>query len=67
MGFLKKFFFLVLFLGLVSPSLCEEGKREEERGGNEPGEREEGEEGGNEEKRGALEIFKKYRLPKCFG
>nr|UXK63386.1 antimicrobial peptide hylin-Pul4 [Boana pulchella] len=30
MGFLKKFLFPVLFPGVVSPSLCEEGKPEED-------------------------------------
>nr|AVG44209.1 dissulfin-01 precursor [Boana raniceps] len=44
MAFLKKSLFLVLFLGLVSLSICEEENREEEREENEPDNSEEGNE-----------------------
>nr|AVG44210.1 dissulfin-02 precursor [Boana raniceps] len=49
MAFLKKSLFLVLFLGLVSLSICEEENREEEREENEGNDSKEEEEGNEEE------------------
>nr|A0A193H395.1 RecName: Full=Cruzioseptin-1; Short=CZS-1; Flags: Precursor [Cruziohyla calcarifer]ANN87758.1 Cruzioseptin-1 antimicrobial peptide precursor [Cruziohyla calcarifer] len=51
MAFLKKSLFLVLFLGLVSLSICEEEKREEN-------EEEQDDDEQSEEKRGFLDIVK---------
>nr|P82389.2 RecName: Full=Aurein-2.2; Contains: RecName: Full=Aurein-2.2.1; Flags: Precursor [Ranoidea aurea]CAH61711.1 aurein 2.2 precursor [Ranoidea aurea] len=57
MAFLKKSLFLVLFLGLVSLSICEKEKRqnEEDEDENEAANHEEG----SEEKRGLFDIVKK--------
>nr|P69031.2 RecName: Full=Aurein-5.2; AltName: Full=Aurein-5.3; Flags: Precursor [Ranoidea aurea] len=49
MAFLKKSLFLVLFLGLVSLSICEQEKREEENQ-----EEDEENEAASEEKRGLM-------------
>nr|QFZ95568.1 peptide SP-2 precursor [Agalychnis spurrelli] len=52
MDFLKKSLFLVLFLGFVSISFCDEEKREDDEEGNEREEKKEiHEEGNQEEKR----------------
>nr|B5LUQ8.1 RecName: Full=Preprofallaxidin-6; Contains: RecName: Full=Fallaxidin-1.3; Contains: RecName: Full=Fallaxidin-1.4; Contains: RecName: Full=Fallaxidin-3.1; Flags: Precursor [Litoria fallax]ACH53451.1 preprofallaxidin [Litoria fallax] len=56
MASLKKSLFLVLFLGFVSLSICEEEKRENE--GNENEEEDENHEEGSEEKRGLLDLAK---------
>nr|A0A193H362.1 RecName: Full=Cruzioseptin-2; Short=CZS-2; Flags: Precursor [Cruziohyla calcarifer]ANN87759.1 Cruzioseptin-2 antimicrobial peptide precursor [Cruziohyla calcarifer] len=52
MAFLKKSLFLVLFLGLVSLSICEEEKREEEN------EEVQEDDDQSEEKRGFLDVIK---------
>uniref|UniRef100_L0PIN3 [Thr6]-bradykinyl-Val,Asp n=1 Tax=Agalychnis dacnicolor TaxID=75988 RepID=BRKP1_AGADC len=51
MSFLKKSLFLVLFLGFVSFSICEEEKREDEEEENEREENKESEEKRNQEER----------------
>nr|A0A5P9K470.1 RecName: Full=Dermaseptin-SP2; Short=DRS-SP2; Flags: Precursor [Agalychnis spurrelli]QFU19630.1 dermaseptin-related peptide-SP2 precursor [Agalychnis spurrelli] len=53
MAFLKKSLFLVLFLGLVSLSICEEEKRENED------EEEQEDEEQSEEKRASWKVFLK--------
>nr|ACG50814.1 caerin 1.1 precursor [Ranoidea splendida x Ranoidea caerulea] len=55
MAFLKKSLFLVLFLGFVSVSICEEEKRQEDE--DEHVEEGENQEEGSEEKRGLLSVL----------
>nr|AAO62957.1 caerin 1.15 precursor [Ranoidea caerulea] len=56
MASLKKSLFLVLFLGFVSVSICEEEKRQEDEDENE--EEGESQEEGSEEKRGLFGLAK---------
>nr|AAO62955.1 caerin 1.13 precursor [Ranoidea caerulea] len=60
MASLKKSLFLVLFLGFVSVSICEEEKRQEDEDENE--EEGENQEEGSEEKRGLLSVLGSLKL-----